>query len=289
LENLFRPFTLNLRGTPTRFDKPAIMGIVNVTPDSFFAGSRTTSTDDISRRVKSMVDDGVDIIDLGAYSSRPGADDVSPAEEINRLALGMKVIRDIAPSMPVSIDTFRADVAEAAISDLGADIINDISGGDLDAKMFDTVARLNVPYILMHMRGTPTTMQSLTDYDADGGVTNAVITTLKRAIDRLTQLGVSDIIVDPGFGFAKTVEQNYTLLADLPMFALLGRPTLVGISRKSMFYKPLHSTPEKSLNATTAANVIALLGGASILRVHDVAEACEARKIVELTLSNKSI
>ncbi len=262
------------------------MGIINATPDSFYSGARMSTADDIRHRVEEMLTYGVDIIDIGAYSSRPGAADISADEELERLASAMKPIRDVAPHIPVSVDTFRAYVAREAVETMGADIINDISGGTLDTAMFDTIAALHVPYVLTHMRGTPSTMQSLTDYSDCHGVTQAVIKSLKLSADRLTALGVSDVIIDPGFGFAKTVEQNYTLLADLPIFRILDKQILVGISRKSMLYKPLQSTPEESLNATTAANVVALLGGASILRVHDIKAAREALTIVELTLNS---
>lgn len=259
------------------------MGIINVTPDSFYAGSRTKTADEVARRVDAMISEGVDMIDLGAYSSRPGADDVSADDELHRLAMGMETIRQ-STDIPVSIDTFRAQVACVAITELNADIINDISGGMLDNQMFSTVAELHVPYILMHMRGTPSTMQSLTDYSDCGGVTPAILQSLAESVTSLRQAGVADIIVDPGFGFAKTVGQNYRLMADLPLFDALGCPVLVGISRKSMLYKPLDISPDKSLDATTAANTIALLQGASILRVHDVRAAVQARTIVEMTI-----
>ncbi|MDE7397107.1 MAG: dihydropteroate synthase [Muribaculum sp.] len=261
------------------------MGIINATPDSFYSGARMSTADDIRHRVDEMLKYGADIIDIGGYSSRPGATDISADEELDRLSAAVMPIREIAPHIPVSIDTFRAYVAREAVKTMGADIINDISGGTLDSTMFETIASLRVPYVLTHMRGTPATMQSLTDYSDSRGVTHSVMNSLKQSVDRLSYLGVSDIIIDPGFGFAKTVEQNYTLLADLQLFRVLGKPILAGISRKSMLYKPLQSTPENSLNATTAAHVIALLGGASILRVHDVKAAREALTIVEMTLN----
>lgn len=256
------------------------MGIINVTPDSFYAESRVNDTDNIKRRVATMIEEGADWIDLGGYSSRPGAEDVSPQEEIDRLAAGMQAIRSVNADIPVSIDTFRAEVAETAITQLDADIINDISGGNLDDRMFDTVAKLNVPYILMHMRGTPSTMSSLDRYN---DVTAEVLAELSAKIERLSLLGVKDIIVDPGFGFAKNVEQNYTLLRNLKLFNILDRPLLVGVSRKSMIYRPLDITPQQSLNGTTVINTISLLSGAAILRVHDVKEAAEAVKIINLT------
>ena len=261
------------------------MGIINVTPDSFYSGSRTQSHDDIALKSKKMLDEGADWLDLGAYSTRPGADDVTPAEEIERLRTGMRAIRSVAPDAIVSIDTFRADVARQAVEELGADMINDISGGLLDDDMPSTIAKLKVPYVLMHTRGTPATMQQLTDYR---DVTGDVLAELARRIDIFGMAGVNDIIVDPGFGFAKTVEQNYRLLRDLEAFHVLERPLLVGVSRKSMIYRTFGTTPDEALNGTTVTNTIALMAGASVLRVHDAKEAAEAVKIVELTYNDKT-
>lgn len=276
----FKPFSLNLHGKLHEIERPQVMGIINVTPDSFYAGSRTESEAGIEARVEQMIAEGADMLDLGAYSSRPGAGEVSADEEISRLKRGMAAIRRVAPSIPVSVDTFRADVARAAIEEAGADMVNDISGGDLDPRMHATVARLGAPYIVMHMRGTPATMQQLTDYDR--GVTAEVVKELSEKIDRLHLAGVADVIADPGFGFAKTVEQNYELLdAIADMGELLGVPLLVGVSRKSMFTKPLGITPAEALPATTAANTLALLQGAAILRVHDVGAAVQARTVIE--------
>ncbi len=273
----FKSFSLNIRGELYEIHRPQVMGIVNVTPDSFYSGSRTTTTMAIKERVAKLIDEGADILDIGGYSSRPGADDVTAEEEIERLSIGLKAIRTIAPRIPVSVDTFRAKVAEFAVTQLGADIINDISGGDLDQAMFDTVARLKVPYILMHMRGTPASMSNYAQYD---NVTAETIAELSFKLDRLSLLGVSDIIVDPGFGFAKTIEQNYELLRNLDSFeAILHRPLLIGISRKSMIYKTLDIETDKALNGTTVLNTIALSKGAAILRVHDVKEAVEAVKL----------
>ncbi len=270
-------FTINIKGKIIHFDRPAVMGILNITPDSFYSQSRCWNQDSLSDTAEHLVNEGADIIDIGGYSSRPGAEDVTPEEEIRRLSIGISAIRKIAPAIPISVDTFRADVAKAAILDLGADIINDISAGDLDRNMFDTVSELNVPYIAMHMRGTASDMQSYTDYTAQGGVTNDIISKLAEKIDRLEQKGVSDIIVDPGFGFAKTTEQNFEVLHNLSIIgSTLNRPVLVGVSRKSMIYKTLGITPGESLNGTTAINVMALERGASILRVHDVTEARQA-------------
>ncbi len=274
----FRPFTLNLSGRLIKFEHPVVAGIINVTPDSFFDASRTTDADSIARRVERMVEEGADMLDVGAYSSRPGAGEVSADEEKRRLAAGMEQIRRIAPDMPVSVDTFRSDVAREAVRSLGCDMVNDISGGDLDEKMFETVAALGVPYILMHMRGTPSTMQSLTDY-GERGVTATVLDDLGEKLNRLALSGVNDVIIDPGFGFGKTVEQNYRLMRDLEVFRQLGCPVLVGISRKSMIGRLLKIDASQSLNGTTALNVLALDRGASILRVHDVKEAREAVEI----------
>lgn len=277
---MFKPFSLNIHGHLIEYDRPAVMGIINVTPDSFYAGSRTKA-DEIGRRVRSMIDDGADMIDIGAYSSRSGAAEVSEAEEIDRLSEGMAALREAAPDVVVSVDTFRASVAKAAIEQMGADIVNDISGGDLDGRMFETVASLRVPYILMHMRGTPADMQTLTEYP--DGVTAEVLRDLSVKLRTLRLAGVNDVIVDPGFGFAKTLEQNYRLMADLPMFAeMLDAPVLVGVSRKSMVYRALGITAKDALNGTTVLNTIALLGGAQILRVHDVKACAEAVRIVSM-------
>lgn len=277
---MFKPFSLNIHGRLIEYDRPAVMGIINVTPDSFYAGSRTKA-DEIGRRVRSMIDDGADMIDIGAYSSRSGAAEVSEAEEIGRLSEGMAALREAAPDVVVSVDTFRASVAKAAIEQMGADIVNDISGGDLDGRMFETVASLRVPYILMHMRGTPADMQTLTEYP--DGVTAEVLRDLSVKLRTLRLAGVNDVIVDPGFGFAKTLEQNYRLMADLPMFAgMLDAPVLVGVSRKSMVTRALGITAKDALNGTTVLNTIALLGGAQILRVHDVKACAEAVRIVSM-------
>jgi len=282
VQRLFRPFSLNLHGSLREFYRPQVMGIVNVTPDSFYAGSRTTGEAAIAARVEAMIAEGADMIDIGAYSSRPGADDVSPTEEAGRLRMGLRTVRRVAPDAIVSVDTFRADIARMAIGE-GADIINDISGGDMDPQMFDTVADLAVPYVLMHMRGTPTTMQRLTAYEQDD-VVAGVLRELSAKVERLTYMGVADIIIDPGFGFSKTLTQNYDLLRNLGVLHCFGRPLLVGVSRKSMITRALGITPDQALNGTTAIHTIALLEGAAILRVHDVAEARQAVELTELTI-----
>lgn len=275
--------SINIKGSLHHFHRPWVMGILNVTPDSFFAESRTIETDDIRRRVDDLISQGADIIDIGGYSSRPGAPEVSADEEYSRLARGLEAIRKYHPDTLISVDTFRADVARRCVSDWEADIINDISGGNLDAEMWPTVAELQVPYILMHMRGTPSSMQSLCDYN---DVTADVIRDLAFKIDAMHQLGIADIIVDPGFGFAKDINQNYQLMAELDQFKQLNAPLLVGISRKSMIYRPLDITPQTAINGTTVLNTFALLHGANILRVHDVKEAVEAVKIIDLIKQN---
>lgn len=269
--------SINLHGRLFELSQPQVMGILNVTPDSFYAESRSFSSDEaIERRVSQLIADGADMIDIGGYSSRPGADDVSPEEEMARLRRGLRAVRKLAPAMPVSVDTFRADVARMCVEEEGADIINDISGGMLDRQMFRTVARLGVPYILMHMQGTPDTMQQHPHYD---NLREEVMLYFAQRIDRLCQMGAKDIIVDPGFGFGKTVEHNYELMNHIEDFHTFGLPLLVGISRKSMIYKLLGGTPQTALNGTTVLNTIALTKGAHILRVHDVREAVEAKRI----------
>ncbi len=271
------PYTLNVRGHLLDLSEPQVMGILNVTPDSFYAESRMKTEEAIRRRVRQIVEEGGSMIDVGAYSSRPGADDVSADEEMARLRRGMKIVREEAPEIPVSVDTFRADVAKMCIEELGADIINDISGGELDKEMFHTVAELGVPYILMHMKGTPQTMQEAPHYD---DLMKEVMLYFSEKIQQLRDLGQKDIILDPGYGFAKTLDHNYELLVHQEMLSIFELPLLVGVSRKSMIYKLLGCTPDEALNGTTALNTIALQKGASILRVHDVKEAVEVVRIV---------
>lgn len=268
--------TLNLRGRLLELREPQIMGILNVTPDSFYSDSRTPDEAHITERVRQMMDEGADMIDIGGYSSRSGADDVTPEEEMDRLRRGLRIVRELYPEVPVSVDTFRADVARMCIEEEGADIINDISGGMMDRQMFRTVARLGVPYILMHMQGTPDTMQVAPHYD---NLRREVMLYFAERIDRLCQMGAKDIIVDPGFGFGKTLEHNYELMNNLEDFAVFNLPLLVGISRKSMIYKLTGGTPQTSLNGTTVLNTISLVKGAHILRVHDVKAAAEAKQI----------
>lgn len=268
--------TLNLRGRLLELREPQIMGILNVTPDSFYSDSRTPDEAHITDRVRQMMDEGADMIDIGGYSSRSGADDVTPEEEMDRLRRGLRIVRKLYPEVLVSVDTFRADVARMCIEEEGADIINDISGGMMDRQMFRTVARLGVPYILMHMQGTPDTMQVAPHYD---NLRREVMLYFAERIDRLCQMGAKDIIVDPGFGFGKTLEHNYELMNHLEDFAVFNLPLLVGISRKSMIYKLTGGTPQTSLNGTTVLNTISLVKGAHILRVHDVKAAAEAKQI----------
>lgn len=260
------------------------MGIVNVTDDSFYAGSRTDVAGAVERARK-LVADGADWLDIGACSTRPGAPSVAPETELERIRAVVPAIRAVLPDVPLSVDTFRAAVAAEAVTG-GADIINDISGGDLDSDMLPEVARMGVPYIMMHMRGNPQNMQTLTDYTASGGdVTAGVIAELSEKIARFEKAGVRDIIIDPGFGFSKTLQQNYELLRNLERLQLLGKPVLVGISRKSMITKLLGITPDEALNGTTVLNTVALQKGAAILRVHDAREASQAVRIAGALVS----
>jgi dihydropteroate synthase len=271
--------TLNLRGDVIDLSYPIVMGILNVTPDSFYDGGFHNDEMRMLEKVGHMLTDGATIIDIGGYSSRPGAKDVSEKEEIDRVVPAIRAIMKEYPDAYVSVDTFRASVAEAAVSE-GAVMVNDISAGSLDGKMFATIGKLNVAYVLMHMRGNPQTMQALTGYD---NILLEVIDFFQKKINELREHKVKDIIIDPGFGFAKTVDQNYDLLKHLNYFRLLNLPVLAGMSRKSMIYKKLNTTSEKALNGTTALNAIALMNRVSILRVHDVSEALEAITLFKTT------
>ena len=275
----YKPYSLNLRGRLVTLERPWVMGIVNITPDSFYRGSRVTDEQTLIERVSQMLDAGADVLDLGACSTRPGSEQVSAQGEMERLQWALDIVRRLAPDAILSVDTYRADVARRCVEEWGVDIINDISGGTLDAAMFETVAQLRVPYVLMHMRGTPDTMSSLTDYD---DVTADVLQWMARRIDELRQMGVADVIADPGFGFAKTMEQNYEMLARLEAFHALDAPLLVGVSRKRMIYTPLGCMADEALNGTTIVNTMALERGAHILRVHDVRAAFEAVKLTAL-------
>lgn len=266
---------MNINGNLVSLDEPQVMGILNITPDSFYADSRVNQDTAILKKAEQMVEEGAFILDIGGYSTRPGAADISPEEESKRVTQAISLIRSKFPDVLISVDTFRSSVAKAAVES-GANIINDVSGGILDATMFETVAQLKVPYILMHMRGTPQTMKDLNQYD------NLLVDIGKELAEKCNQLkslGVADIIIDPGFGFAKSIAQNYELLRNLGYFIRLGYPLLAGLSRKSMIYKTLHIEPSEALNGTTALNMVALQNGASILRVHDVKEANETIKL----------
>lgn len=259
------------------FEEPKVMGILNVTPDSFYAGSRVGS--EAASHASEMLAEGADILDIGGYSSRPGAEDISSEREYDRLAPALDAIRSEHPEAIISVDTFRADVARKTVENFAVDIINDISGGTLDPEMRDTVAALGTPYILMHMRGTPATMQQMCRYD---DVVADVLSELAFKTDDFRQAGVHDIIVDPGFGFAKTIDQNYRVLAALNLFHETGCPVLAGISRKSMLFKPLGIAPDDAGPATVAVHSMALMLGADIIRVHDVRQAVQSVKIFKM-------
>lgn len=276
------PYTINVGGKLMDLGEPQVMGILNVTPDSFYSASRKNTEQEIADRVQAILAEGGSMIDIGAYSSRPGADDVSAEEEMNRLRGGLKILRNIAPDAVVSVDTFRADVAKMCVEEFGVQIINDISGGELDDRMFDTVAALGVPYILMHMKGDPQTMQNGPHYD---DLLAEMLRYFGTKVQQLHELGVKDVILDPGFGFAKTLEHNYELMNRMQDLQVLELPMLVGISRKSMIYRLLGTSPEEALNGTSVLNTLALLKGASILRVHDVKAAVEVVQIVKKMLA----
>ncbi len=270
--------SINVNGRLLDLSHPQVMGILNVTPDSFFAGSRQQTAGEIAARAQQILDEGASIIDIGAYSSRPGADAVSPREEMERLRFGLEIVRREHPDAVISVDTFRADVARMCVEEYGASIINDISAGEMDAEMFPTVVRLGIPYIMMHMQGTPQDMQQQPHYD---DLLREVFLYFSRKVQQLRDLGAKDLILDPGFGFGKTLEHNYQLMNHLEEFRLFELPLLVGISRNSMIYRLLDCSPEDALNGTTALNTVALMKGANILRVHDVRSAVETVKLVE--------
>lgn len=278
-------YTLNFRGKLVELQRPWVMGILNVTPDSFYAESRTPMAEPvgIAERAEKMILEGADMIDVGAYSSRPGADDISPLEEMKRLEVALAAVRNVAPDVYVSVDTFRADVARQCVEHFGVDAINDISGGVLDKSMPKVVAKLGVPYIIMHMQGKPETMQQAPEYK---DVVAEVLEFLARQQQRFFEAGGKDVIVDPGFGFGKTLQHNYRLLDRLEDFHELHAPLLVGLSRKSMIYKLLETTPQEALNGSTALHTIAMMKGAHLLRVHDVKAAVEARSLLEAMWSS---
>ena len=268
---------INIRGQLVDLSRPVVMGILNITPDSFFDGGQYRTQKEIIARCEQIIDQEALIIDVGAYSSRPGAESVSEAEEWRRIENALKSIRQSFPDVYLSLDTFRSEIARRAVNDYGVDIINDIYGGRADEKMFETIGELKVPYILMHMQGDPQTMQKAPQYD---DVVADISMFFAERVNRLHSLGVNDIILDPGFGFGKTLQHNYTILARLQEFLLHEMPVCVGVSRKSMIYKLLGVSAGESLNGTTVLNTLALLNGANILRVHDVKEAVESIKLV---------
>ena len=270
------PLYINVNGRLMDLSEPQVMGILNVTPDSFYAGSHGVTEGYIIDRIHQIMNEGASIIDIGACSTRPGADQVSAEEEMSRMRMGLELIRKHRPDAIVSVDTYRADVAKMCVEEYGAAIINDISAGQMDKDMFTTIARLGIPYIIMHMKGTPKDMQMNPEYDHF----LKEVFYYSEKVQRLRDLGVKDIIIDPGFGFGKTLEHNYELMNHLEEFSLFELPLLVGVSRKSMIYKLLGTTSEEALNGTTALNTVALLKGAHILRVHDVRETVETVGII---------
>ncbi len=270
-------FSLNCKGRLFTYETPIVMGIVNVTHDSFYEGSRRPGVEQASEQAIRMLNEGAAIIDVGGQSTRPGAELLSPNQEMDRVLPVVQYILQQHPDALLSVDTFYSSVAKAAV-EAGASIINDISSGEMDEEMISTVARAGVPYIAMHMKGTPATMQSLAQYN---DVTVEVLDYFVQKVDALHRAGIHDVIIDPGFGFAKTPQHNLKLLRELTALAIVGKPILAGLSRKSTVYKTLGLTPEQALNGTTVLNTIALLNGASILRVHDVKEALEAVKLTQ--------
>ena len=269
--------SINCKGELITFDKPKVMGIINITPDSFYKGSRLREMNDILKQVDKMMDQGADLIDIGGYSSRPGADDIPLQEELDRVIPVIRNVADKFPQVRISVDTFRSEVARQAL-DNGAAMINDISAGLLDNAMMDVVSKYQVPYVMMHMKGTPQTMKSLNQYD---DLITEIIHYFSERIRRANELGINDLIIDPGFGFAKNIDQNFELLKRLSHLEHLELPLLIGVSRKSMVHKTLGIKPEEALNGTTALNMLALDRGASILRVHDVKEAVECCKLYD--------
>ncbi len=282
---LVKPRYINAGGRLLDLEIPKVMGILNITPDSFYSGSRYNTDDEILKEATRMLEDGADILDVGGYSSRPGAKDISTEEESNRVLRVIKMISREFPKAIISVDTFRAEIAREAIVECGASIINDISGGDADINMFQVIRSLNIPYIMMHMKGDPRTMQNKPVYD---DIVADILKWFGERIFKLKSAGVKDIIIDPGFGFGKTIEHNFELLRRLGDFSIAGLPVLVGISRKSMIWKTLNIDAEEALNGTTAINAIALLNGADILRVHDVKEAVQTVLLIKRFKNSKS-
>lgn len=274
--------TINCRGHLLDFSTPKVMGVLNLTPDSFYDGGKFKNEKETLLQVEKNIQDGMDILDIGSYSSRPGADDISEAEELNRQSSVLQSITKEFPEVIISIDTFRSKVAKESL-DLGAHIINDISAGKIDTGMLDLIAEYQAPYIMMHMRGTPQTMKQLTDYD---NLVKDVMFYFSERITEARSKGINDLLIDPGFGFAKTIEQNFELLNHLKVFQHLELPILTGVSRKSMIYKTLNITSQKALNGTTALNMAALMNGSSILRVHDVLEAKQCVTLFQKLIEN---
>ena len=273
-----RNFSLNLNGRILDLTTPRVMGIINATPDSFYQGSRLPEPVQALQKAREMIAEGADILDIGAVSTRPGAKEISEEEELNRLSPVLETIRNEIPDCIISVDTWRSGIARLVHERFGVDLINDISAGQLDPEMFSIVAQKNLSYVMMHMQGTPDTMQESTHYK---NVVDDLLQFFGERVHKLRKLGVNDIVVDPGFGFGKNLDQNYTLLMELDAFQMLELPLMVGISRKSMIYKALESDPDEALNGTTAAHMAALLKGASLLRVHDVKAAVETVKIFQ--------
>ena len=271
--------TLNCNGKLVCMNRPVVMGIVNVTPDSFYDGGNYHTEADLLGRCEAIIDEGGDIIDIGAVSTRPGAQEINNTEELRRLKRALRSIRHHFPETILSVDTYRADVAKAVVEDYGVDIINDISAGSLDTRMFETVASLNVAYVLTHMQGTPSNMQENPAY---GNLMEEIIVFFSGCLQRLRSLGVKDIIIDPGFGFGKTIAHNYEILRRLNDLEIFELPVMAGVSHKTMIYKLLETDTQHALNGTTAVNTLALAGGADILRVHEVKEAVECVKIVQM-------
>ena len=274
--------TINIKGKLMDFSSPKIMGILNITPDSFYDGGMFDSNKKILKQVEKMLEDGADIIDIGGCSSKPGSKKVIIDDEIKRVIPTIELVKSKFNEAIISVDTFRSEVAKKAVNS-GASIVNDISAGELDPNMFNCVAELSIPYIMMHMQGSPQTMQNKPKYN---NVVNDIITNLSKKIFRARELGIIDIVVDPGFGFGKTLDHNYQILNDLSFFKELDCPILVGISRKSMIYKILNNDPKNALNGTTCLNTVALSKGANILRVHDVKEAKEIIKLTNFLVSS---
>jgi len=279
-----RNLSININGRIMDLSKPRVMGIINPTPDSFFKGSRLTDPSHAVVIAREMHLQGADLVDVGAVSSRPGAEEVSEQEEMDRLFPVLEALKNELPDCPISVDTWRSGVARAVHQQFGVNMINDISAGQLDPDMFSTIAELGVPYVMMHMQGTPDQMQDAPKYK---NVVDELLQFFGQKVHKLRKLGVNDIIIDPGFGFGKTIEQNYRLLEELDSFRMLELPLMVGISRKSMIYKPLELDPSEALNGTTASHMAALLKGASLLRVHDVKAAVETVKIFQQIVNSR--